>query len=143
LGRVGHGGRGAYVVTPTLVRAVRAESVAAICHWLGVGTTTVGHWRRALGVDQLNDGTRALYSLWKRSKLPDAAVAFSPAALRRTRLRRGLTQRQVATRMGWRSISAYEQMESGRRRRATPHTLRRLAAALRCRTSGLVLRRRR
>jgi DNA-binding XRE family transcriptional regulator len=138
LGRAGHGGKGAYIVTPELARALRVESAAAIRYWWGVGSNTVTHWRRRLGVEQFNEGTLKLYSQWKETKLPDQAIAFSPAALRRFRLRRGLTQRQVATQMGWTSINSYGQMESGRRRRATLPTLRRLAAVLECKTPELL-----
>ena len=70
MGRVGRGGRGAYVMTPELARAVRSESEAAVCHWWGVCTATVGLWRRRLGVGQFNGGTRHLWSLWKASELP-------------------------------------------------------------------------
>ena len=125
MGRVGHGGRGAYVMTPELARAVRAESEATICHWWGVCKATAGKWRRRLGVGQFNGGTRHLWSLWKPVKLPDKTVAFSPGALRTRRLALGLFQRQVATAMGWNTTSAYDQMESGRRRRAaaTPEAI--------------------
>jgi DNA-binding Xre family transcriptional regulator len=138
LGRVGHGGKGAYVVTPELARAIRSESAAAICHWLGVGTSTVSKWRRALGVPPFNDGTRKLYSMWKPAKLPDDSVRFSPAALRRLRLARGWTQLETAQRMGWTGVNAYGQMESGRRRRSTLPTLQRLAAAFGCPVGALL-----
>jgi len=36
-----------------------------------------------------NEGGRNLYSLWKEVKLRDNTVAFSPAALRRMRVRSG------------------------------------------------------
>lgn len=137
MGRIGHGGKGAYIVTPELAHAVRTESEAAICYWWGVGITTVSKWRRALKVDQFNDGTRRLYSLWKKAKLPDRTVRFRPAALRQARRRCGLTGREVAARMGWTSINSYGQMESGRRRRAALPILRRLAAALECTVESL------
>ena len=47
-----------------LVRAVRLESETAICHWFGVGITTVWKWRKALGVKSINEGTSALLSRW-------------------------------------------------------------------------------
>ena len=104
-----------------------------------MGVTTVSHWRRALGVAQFNEGTRTLFSLWKEAELPVRSVGFSPAALRRMRLRRrGLTYKHVSTRMGWTSLNTYRQMESGGRRRATPHTLNRLAAAFKCAISELL-----
>jgi DNA-binding XRE family transcriptional regulator len=136
-GRAGHGGKGAYIVTPELAEAIRRESEAAICYWWGVGIMTVCEWRRALGVERFNEGTRRLYSLWKEPKLPNRTVAFSPAALRRLRIERGLTQKEVASKMGWRSINSYGQMELGRRRRAILKTLQKLAAALGCRLAEL------
>jgi DNA-binding Xre family transcriptional regulator len=138
MGRVGHGGRGAYIITDALARAVRAESAAAISHWLGVSIGTVSKWRRALGVPPFNEGTRRLYSLWKPAKLPDEAVPFSPAALRGMRLARGWTQRQTAERMGWTSVNSYGQMESGRRRRSTLRTIERLAAVFGCSVNELL-----
>jgi len=44
-------GRASLIITSELARAVRTESVAAICHWWGVGPTKVWQWRKALGVD--------------------------------------------------------------------------------------------
>jgi hypothetical protein len=43
-------GRHSLILCGDLVRAVRTESVMAICYWWGVGTTTVWAWRQALGV---------------------------------------------------------------------------------------------
>jgi hypothetical protein len=137
--RAGHGGKGVILVTKELARAVRLESVSAIQYWWGVGSTTVFSWRRALGVPEFNAGTLHLWSLWKEHKLPDQAVSFSPAAMRRQRLACGLTQREVARRMGWNSVNSYGQMETGRRRRAMPQTLQRLAAILRCRAAELTV----
>ena len=137
--RVGHGGKGVMLVTSELARAVRLESAAAMRYWWGVCSTTVFKWCRALSVPQWNEGTRHLWSLWKEHKLPDQAVPFSPAAMRRQRLACGLTQHEVAKRMGWHSINSYGQMESGRRRRAVPQTLERLAAVLGCRVGELTM----
>ena len=47
-----------------LARAVRRESETAICHWWGVGVTTVWKWRKVLGVESINEGTSALLSRW-------------------------------------------------------------------------------
>jgi hypothetical protein len=76
LGRLGRGGKGAYIVTSELARAIRTESEAAVCYWWGAGITTVSKWRRGLEVDRFNEGTRRLYSLWKLETLPDRAVRF-------------------------------------------------------------------
>ena len=137
--RVGHGGRGAYLVNAELARAIRSESISAIQHWWGVGVMTASNWRRELGVEQFNEGTRHLYSLWKEPKLPDQTVSFSPTALRQVRTKKGLTQRQAATAMKWNSISTYQQLESGRRSRAAPTTLRKLAAVFNCRYIELLV----
>jgi DNA-binding XRE family transcriptional regulator len=137
--RVGHGGRGAYAVTPELARAVRSESSAAVAHWWGASSVTVSLWRRALGVEQFNEGTRRLWSLWKEPKLPDTCVTFSKAALRQHRLAGGMTQRQVARAVGWNSVHTYGQMESGGRWRATRETLARLAKVLGCRAEDLIV----
>ncbi len=136
--RVGHGGKGAYVMTAELARAVRHESQAAMQYWWGVGTTTVSQWRKKLGVDQFNEGTRRLWSLWKEPKLPDEALTISKLALRRARLAKGLTQQQLARALGWNSANAYAQLESGDRHRTTPATLNRLAQALECQANELL-----
>lgn len=137
--RAGHGGKGAYAVTPELARAVRCESSAAIMHQWGVGLVTVTRWRKALGVEQFNEGTRKLWSLWKEPKLPDHCVAFSKGALRERRLTKGMTQTEVAKRMGWNSVNSYGQMETGGRWRSTRKTLDRLAKVFGCRTDDLII----
>ncbi len=43
-----------------LVKAVRMESSVAIQYWWGVGNSTVGKWRKILGVPTNNPGTIAL-----------------------------------------------------------------------------------
>jgi transposase-like protein len=53
-------GRRFLILTPELARAVRLESVQALRYWFGVSSTTVWKWRKALGVDGNNDGTRKL-----------------------------------------------------------------------------------
>jgi hypothetical protein len=60
---VGKGGRGRHslVVYEGLARAVRRESEQAICHWFGVRTTTAWKWRKSLGVEPTNEGTRRLF----------------------------------------------------------------------------------
>jgi len=60
---LGHSGRGArsLVVYGDLARAIRRESVSAICHWFGVHDLTVWKWRKALGVPERNYGTRKLW----------------------------------------------------------------------------------
>jgi hypothetical protein len=48
------------ILTGDLVEAVRRESVAALCHWWGVGEQTVWRWRKALGVGAITEGTSRL-----------------------------------------------------------------------------------
>jgi hypothetical protein len=45
------------VVYGDLARAVRRESAQALAYWWGVGKSTVGKWRKALGVPDNNEGT--------------------------------------------------------------------------------------
>jgi hypothetical protein len=56
------GGRPMLILCGDLARAVRVESETAICHWWGVGITTVWKWRKALGVERTTEGTVALLS---------------------------------------------------------------------------------
>jgi hypothetical protein len=60
---VGKGGRGPHslVVYKGLAKAVRRESEQAICHWWGVGVTSVWKWRKALGVGIATEGTSRLH----------------------------------------------------------------------------------
>jgi hypothetical protein len=43
-----------------LERAVRVESVAAVCYWWGVSGRTVWNFRKALGVGRMTEGTTRL-----------------------------------------------------------------------------------
>jgi hypothetical protein len=60
LGTVGRATK-SLVVYRDLARAIRRESVSAICHWLGAHPVTVWKWRKALGVPEWNHGTRKLW----------------------------------------------------------------------------------
>jgi hypothetical protein len=51
---------GSVILCGDLVRAVRQESVEAICHHWGVCRGVVQNWRKALGVPEDNPGTRQL-----------------------------------------------------------------------------------
>jgi hypothetical protein len=59
-GRRGSGGKRSLIIFKGLAKAVRRESEQAICHWFGVCATTVWKWRKALSVQQANEGTRRL-----------------------------------------------------------------------------------
>lgn len=50
------------VIYGALERAIRRESAVAICHWWGVTPQTVTKWRKALGVEAYNEGSRRLIS---------------------------------------------------------------------------------
>jgi hypothetical protein len=52
----------AIILYGDLAEAVRRESVEAVKHWFGVGDDRVWKWRKALGVERENEGTRALLS---------------------------------------------------------------------------------
>src|SRR5690242_4385913 len=54
----------AIILYGDLAKAVRQESEPAVCYWFGVGDFTVWKWRKALGVDRMNEGTFALQSRW-------------------------------------------------------------------------------
>ena len=58
------GGKRFLIVCGDLAKAIRLESTTAIQHWWGVKHHTVWTWRKALGVEQNNDGTRRLRSKW-------------------------------------------------------------------------------
>ncbi len=66
-------GRPSLILTDELARAVRTESVEAICHWWGVGATKVWMWRQALGVGRVTAGTRKL--LQENTGVPPEAAA--------------------------------------------------------------------
>ncbi len=51
------GGARSLVVFKDLARAVRRESEAAVAHHWGVGKSAVWKWRKALGVERVNEGT--------------------------------------------------------------------------------------
>jgi hypothetical protein len=55
-----HGGGSGLLVDEELARAVRCESMRAICYWWGVVPSVVWRWRKALGVEKLNEGSRRL-----------------------------------------------------------------------------------
>ena len=63
-------GRHSPILCGDLVRAVQTESVTAICHWWGVGQTTVWAWRQALCVDT-TDGSQRI----ARRGVPEDAAA--------------------------------------------------------------------
>src|SRR5437867_496390 len=54
------GGKPSMILCGDLVKAVRRESVLAVCHWWGVGRCTVWEWRQILGVGATNEGTSRL-----------------------------------------------------------------------------------
>lgn len=64
------GGRPSLILTAELDRAVRTESVMAICHWWGMSDTKVWQWRKALGV-HTTPGSRAIA---RRGVPPEAAA---------------------------------------------------------------------
>ena len=63
-------GRASLIMTAELVRAVRTESVTAICHWWSVRPTKVWMWRKALGVET----TPGSQLIARRGVPPDAAA---------------------------------------------------------------------
>jgi hypothetical protein len=59
IGRRG-GGRHSLLVYKGLARAVRRESNQAVAYWWGSTPQTISKWRKALCVQQANEGTRRL-----------------------------------------------------------------------------------
>ncbi len=86
-----------------LVRAVRDESVAAVAaHW-GVGRETVWRWRRALGVNEYNRGTRQLIRDTIPEKVDLARLAEARVASRTPEARAKMS----ATRKGRKLPAAF------------------------------------
>lgn len=83
-------GRPSLILTAELARAVRHESVEAICHWWGVGPTKVWMWRQALGVGRITTGTRQL--LQERTGVPEDAAARGRIAAASTESREKMAQ---------------------------------------------------
>ena len=54
----------AIILYGALAEAVRQESAQAVEYWWGVGSFTVWQWRKALGVDRMNEGTESLWQRW-------------------------------------------------------------------------------
>jgi hypothetical protein len=71
-----------------MARAVRCESAQAIRFWWGVSKTAVQNWRRALGLERFNEGSR---------RLLNARNAELGAALKGKRQPRAQVRRRVAT----------------------------------------------
>jgi hypothetical protein len=78
------------LVTEELVRAVRTESVLAICYWFGVYKTTVWRWRKAFGVMRLGtEGSRRLHQ---------AVSETAAAKVRGKKLSKAIVERRLAVR---------------------------------------------
>jgi hypothetical protein len=63
-----HGGGSGLLIDEELARAVRCESVKAICHWWGVNYSVVWKWRKALGVPRFNEGSGRLQATLNATK---------------------------------------------------------------------------
>lgn len=70
-------GRRSLVVYKGLAKAVRLESQLAVRYWFGIGASTANKFRRALGVEQNNQGTLSLRT--DHSKEPWAKRALKKA----------------------------------------------------------------
>src|SRR5687767_14165610 len=119
------------VLYGALARAVRHESNLAVCHWFGVRHATVWKWRKALGVEANNQGTRKLRSAHTREpsfkRVIAGAVAKSRdpercakiAAARRGKARpkyvvEGMRRRMLGTKL---SAETRRRMSESQRRR--------------------------
>lgn len=77
-------GRRSLVVCGDLARAVRNESGMAVAHHWGVACCTVTKWRRALGVEPMNEGSLRLVrhyveQAWDSARTPEAIVKLKAA----------------------------------------------------------------
>ena len=84
MGRSHHVCRPIPIMTEGLARAVRLESELAVMYYWGVSRWTVCRWRRALGVDRFNPGTRELWRELAKTKLTDEARLKSYAGRGKT-----------------------------------------------------------
>lgn len=80
------------VVFGALADAVRNESNLAVCHWWCVTPQTVSKWRKALGVDRVNDGTHRLFAAHFDSPLGKKARAKARAKARDLERRRKIAE---------------------------------------------------
>ena len=87
-----------HLVGPTLARAIKTESAAALKFWFGVGTKAVWNWRRAFGVGRLGTpGSAAAHAA--ASGKGAAAVRGRPVGpARQKQLRRRLMKARAAVR---------------------------------------------
>lgn len=87
-------GRGVgLILCGDLIEAVRREAARTVVAWWGADPSTVGEWRRALGVAAINEGTRQLLQTQQekaaRAALESRSDAIEPRPLgaRRQKLR--------------------------------------------------------
>jgi hypothetical protein len=105
-------GKRSLIVYGDLLRAVRRESVSAMCHWFGVSDQTVTNWRKALGVPERNYGTRKLWEV----RLEDGYYLKGlQAAARRTQDPIAVAKRAAALRGRPRPAPFMEPAHSARR----------------------------
>src|SRR5262245_26328671 len=79
------GGRPGLVLYGALAAAVRRESNQAVAHWFGVVSSVVTRWRKALGVAELNPGSRRLWAAVAGD--PDRRVKIAAARVGKKRPR--------------------------------------------------------
>lgn len=95
-----HGGGSGLLVDEELARAVRCESVLAICYWWGVNYSVVWKWRKALGVERFNEGSAKLHEeLIQRLAGENRGRRLSPEQVEQ--------RRRIALEQGRRPIPGY------------------------------------
>jgi hypothetical protein len=109
-----------------LVEAVRRESNLALCYWFGVTPQTVSKWRKALGVEAMNDGTGRLRRAHGKSDWFKTVIAKGLAKARDPERRRKIGD---ALRGRKRPAHVIEAMRKGRTGKPQPPHVGKLVAA--------------
>jgi hypothetical protein len=129
-------GRSSLVVYGALERAVRRESVVAVCHWFGAGRSTVCRWRRALGVGFSTEGTFRLKSKYSKEPIGVAARKKAWAKAKDPERCRKIAESKRGKPRPWHVIEA---MRKGRLAKPfSPEARARISAALRERAMTFV-----
>ncbi len=81
-------GQATPILTDELLRAIRTESLIALCAWWEVSTTLAWKWRRLLGVGRSNPGTARIHRMQTftdRERARGRATRRTPASREKSR----------------------------------------------------------